>query len=245
MAKRGSYKQYNEDSLPKNLDDHIFFGLTLDDDQKKFRDAIMNPEKLIIFCDSRAGTGKTLIATACAELLCKHKGYKGIVYIAAPVQEHKQGYLSGSIEEKSDPYFGPFYKAMDKLSIPRNALSSDINNQKEGTAYIDCITHTFLRGDNLEERVFIIDEAQNYYQDELLKVLTRMHDTSKVIVIGHKDQCDLYDNPSHSGFINYLNWYKDDPRTAVCELTINHRGWISSHADALRLPYTRNDNKGE
>lgn len=246
-AKRGIYEQSNDSYsyAPADLHDHIFFGLTLDEDQKKFRDAIWSKDKLIIFCDSCAGTGKTLIATACAELLCKYKRYKGIVYVAAPVQEKKQGYIAGSIEEKSDPYFGPFYDAMKKLDIPRNTLSSDINNQKEGTAYIECVTHTFLRGLNLEDMVVIIDESQNYYQDELLKVLTRIHDTCKVIVIGHRDQCDLYDNPSHSGFVNYLEWYKDDPRTEVCKLTINHRGWISSHADALRLPYTRNDNKGE
>ena len=55
--------------------------------------------------------------------------------------------------------------------------------QKNGTNYIDCITHTFERGVNYENKVVIIDEAQNYYLDELKKVLTRCHDNCKVIVI--------------------------------------------------------------
>ena len=60
-----------------------------------------------------------------------------------------------------------------------------------------------------------------------------MADNCKVIVIGHSGQVDLYHNPENSGFIRYLNHFKDDPRTAVCELKTNHRGWISSHADDL------------
>lgn len=36
-----------------------------------------------------------------------------------------------------------------------------------------------------------------------------------------------------SGFTRYIEHFRDDPRTAVCELTINHRGWISQHADDL------------
>ena len=43
----------------------------------------------------------------------------------------------------------------------------------------------------------------------------------------------VYHNPENSGFVRYLNHFKDDSRTAVCELKTNHRGWISSHADEL------------
>lgn len=211
-----------------------FCGMILDDEQIVYRDAIMDPNKLIIFCDAKAGTGKTTIATACANLLCKYKLYDGIVYIASPTQEQKQGYLKGSINEKSDPYFTPFYEALDELGINRNTtLCSDIMNCKEGTGYIYCMTHTYLRGTNLSKKVVIIDEAQNYYRDELKKVLTRIHDDCKVIVIGHSGQIDLYKNPERSGFKAYLDHFCNDPRTAVCELSTNHRGWISTHADNL------------
>lgn len=211
-----------------------FCGFILDEDQIKFRDAIMDTNKLIIFCNARAGTGKTTIATACANLLCNLNLYEGIVYIAAPTQEQKQGYLKGSIEEKSEPYFIPFYEALEEIGVNLNtALSNDIMNRKKGTAYIECVTHTYLRGTNLSKKVVIIDEAQNYYQDELKKVLTRIHDDCKVIVIGHSGQIDLYKNPERSGFVSYLNWFKRDHRTSVCELSVNHRGWISTHADEL------------
>ena len=234
MAKSDS-KQNNKIEAPKDLKDRPFYGFILDEEQQEFRDAIWNPEKLIVFCNARAGTGKTLIATATANLLVQYGLYDGIVYISSPTQEGKLGYLPGEVEDKIAVYSEPFMEALIKLNInPHTAINqSNIMNQKNGIGYIDAITHVYLRGCNFENKVVIIDEAQNYYADELKKTLTRMSDNCKVIVIGHSGQIDLYHNPENSGFVRYLNHFKDDPRTAVCELKTNHRGWISSHADEL------------
>ena len=232
MARKSISISY--DNPPETLSEHPFFGFKLDEEQVKFRDAIWNKDKLIVFCNARAGTGKTTIATATADLLVKYGFYKGIVYIASPTQEQKQGYLKGTIEEKSEPYFEPFYQALEKIGVNLNtATYADIMNEKNGTAYIECMTHTFLRGCNFENKVIILDEAQNYYTDELKKVLTRIHDNCKVIVIGHSGQIDLYNNPQNSGFVRYLNHFRKDDRCAVCQLTHNYRGWISNFADEL------------
>ena len=232
MARKSILVSY--DNPPETLSEHPFYGLKLDKEQTLFRDAIWNKDKLIIFCNAKAGTGKTTIATATANLLVKYGLYNGIVFIASPTMEQKQGYLKGTIEEKSEPYFEPFYQALTKIGVNINtATYADIINEKNGTAYIECITHTFLRGCNFENKVLIIDEAQNYYADELKKVLTRIHDNCKVIVIGHSGQIDLCNNPQNSGFVRYLNHFSDDDRCAVCQLTHNYRGWISNHADEL------------
>ena len=232
MARKSISISY--DNPPETLSEHPFFGFKLDEEQVRFRDAIWDKDKLIVFCNARAGTGKTTIATATADLLVKYGFYKGIVYIASPTQEQKQGYLKGTIEEKSEPYFEPFYQALEKIGVNLNtATYDDIMNEKNGTAYIECMTHTFLRGCNFENKVIILDEAQNYYTDELKKVLTRIHDNCKVIVIGHSGQIDLYNNPQNSGFVRYLNHFSKDDRCAVCQLTHNYRGWISNFADEL------------
>lgn len=232
MAKKSKVVDYTD--IPENLDNHPFYGLELDDEQKVFRDSIWSKDKDIIFVNAKAGTGKTTIATAVADLLVKYNRYDGIVYIAAPVQESKQGYLPGSIDDKSAPYFEPFYQALDKIGVNANtATFSDIANEKFGTAYIRCMVHTFLRGCNFENKVVILDEAQNLYFDEMKKVLTRMHDNCKVIVIGHSQQCDIYYNPERSGFVKYLNHFAKNDRCAVCQLTKNYRGWISTVADEL------------
>jgi phosphate starvation-inducible protein PhoH and related proteins len=145
MAKKNMLIDYSD--VPQTLNEHPFFGLTLDSEQKAFRDCIWDTEKLIVFCNAKAGTGKTTIATATSDLLVKYGRYKGVVYIAAPTQEQKQGYLAGSLEQKSEPYFEPFYQALNKLGINlMTSLCGDIINQKNGTGYIECMTHTFLRG---------------------------------------------------------------------------------------------------
>ena len=218
---------------PKTLSDSLFYGLSLDEEQKVFRDAIWNYDKLIVFANACAGTGKTTIATGVANLLVKYRRYKGIVYIVAPTQEEKQGYLPGTLEEKSAPYFEGFYQALTAIGLNMGmSLCSNMFSLKNGTGYIETVTHTFLRGINFENQVVIIDEAQNFTIPELQKVLTRIHDSCKVICIGHVGQIDIH-NKQASGFAKYLEHFKGDDRVAVCELTNNHRGWISNHADKI------------
>ena len=62
--KKQAFEVYGE--APRDLNDHPFYGIKLDEDQLNFANAILNPEKLIVFCDSKAGTGKTTIATGVA-----------------------------------------------------------------------------------------------------------------------------------------------------------------------------------
>lgn len=87
-----------------------------------------------------------------------------------------------------------------------------------------------MRGSNMSNKIIIIDEAQNFTAAELKKVLTRIHDDSKAIVIGHTGQIDIYGN---SGFARYLKHFEGEAQCQVCQLSINHRGWISTHADSL------------
>ena len=225
--------EYGE--VPKNLNDHPFYGITLDEDQLNFANAILNPENLIVFCDSKAGTGKTTVATGVANILVQYGEYDGIVYIAAPVQEEKLGYMPGDLQSKVSLYFDPLYQALIKLNInPNTAINQlAVENMKNGTGYIDTITHVFLRGQNFENKVVIVEEAQNLYLDELRKVLTRIHDNCKTIVIGHCGQCDLYHNPENSGFQKYIEHFKNEPYAQICTLTKNYRGKVSTHADEL------------
>ena len=67
-----------------------------------------------MFCNAKAGTGKTLIATATANLLYQYGRCNGIVYIASPTQEQKQGYLKGTIEENPSRILSHFMKHWKK-----------------------------------------------------------------------------------------------------------------------------------
>lgn len=221
-------------SVPQKITSENFYGLRLDEEQEAFANAIWSDQYDIVFCNSKAGTGKTTIATGVANLLVQYGKYDGIVYIMSPYGERKQGWLPGTITEKSSVYFEAFYQALVCCDInPHTAVNSEgIVNQKNGTGYITCITDTFLRGTNLNKCVVILDEAQNYTTQQLKKVLTRVTDNTKVVVIGHDLQCDL-DTADQSGFKRYREHFSSCERAAICSLTHNHRGWISQHADEL------------
>lgn len=211
-----------------------FYNLILDEGQEKFVQAVKSPKNTIVFCNAKAGTGKTTLAMGVANLIVQDKRNEidGIVYIVSPYGEQKQGFLPGSVTEKSEVYFEPAYQAIIECNLNPNVVvcNESMTSKKRGDAYIKMMTHTFLRGSNLSKKVIIIDEAQNFTVAELKKVLTRIHDDSKVIVIGHTGQIDI---ESQSGFARYIEHFRNFENGEICELTVNHRGKLSSFADAL------------
>lgn len=223
--------------LPK---DNLLFGLEpkLTDEQKEYVDAIFDYQMVIV--NAKSGTGKTTLAVACARLL-----EKDLVYIFAPVEEHKMGYRPGSQEEKERAYISPLIDALEEIGEDPNKVIyseeafSDPNRRsqmmqamKNGYIWVYPKSHVFLRGTNLKDKVVIIDEAQNFTKSELKKILTRIHDSCKVIMIGHTGQIDL-ENPKDSGFEEYLEHFKNEDYVKVCELTKNFRGRLAQHADLL------------
>lgn len=231
--------QYNRDQAPQSLKGEPFYGLTLDPEQEVFRDAIWNPEKKVIICNAKAGTGKSTIALGVANLLVQYGFYSGIVYVMFPTMEQRLGYLPGTLEEKAAPYMQPLCDACYTLGLdPQQVILSEDNVQamKEGKAYIQFTTDTFMRGINIENKVVIVEECQNSYLDEMKKVLTRIHDNCKLIMIGHSGQIDLIKKIERSGFVPYIDAFrkaieKGENRAQICELNTNHRGWISTFCD--------------
>ena len=234
MASKKKTITVTTNDIPETLSEHPFYGIELDEEQKVMANTIWNPNIDIVFVNAKAGCGKTIVATGVANLLVHYGLFDSIVYIMSPYGERKQGWLPGTITEKSSVYFEAFYQALISCNInPHTAINDDsMVNQKNGTGYITCITDTFLRGSNLDNAVVILDEAQNYTVPQLKKTLTRVGKKAKVIVIGHDLQCDL-EKPEQSGFIKYIEHFKEKERAAVCTLTTNHRSWISQWADEV------------
>lgn len=225
---------------PKTLKNHPFYGLDLDEQQIEFRDAIWNPNNDIIFCNAKAGTGKTVVSLGVANLLVKYGLFDDIIWMINPTKEQAIGYRPGTTEQKIAAYMMPLYDAAASLGINPymdiNICTDDWMQPNGG--YITCMTPIFLRGRNIpsssdKKTILICDESQNMYIDELQTVLTRVNNGAKVIVIGHTGQCDLYHNPERSGFAPFIELFKNKERAQICTLTKNHRSWISEHADTI------------
>lgn len=220
--------------MGKNND--LLFGLreNMTEEQTLYENHIMDNKNLIVICDSLAGTGKTTIAVACAKMLISNKNtqFDGLYYIFSPVEERALGYSTGSIEEKEAKYLQPLKDALCEI---REDCTKVINNPnvvdktKQQNVWVYPMSHTFLRGSNIKNKVVIIDEAQNYTLPELRKVLTRIHDNCKVIMIGSSAQSDI----KHSGFKDYMEHFKKFDKAANVVLTKNFRGELSSFADSI------------
>lgn len=236
MAAKKTAKSQETYDAPETLNHHPFFGLRLDEDQKNLRDAIWSKDTDIVFVDAPAGTGKTTIAVSTASLMVKYGRAANIVYVMHPVNDF-QGFLPGTITEKSSVYFEALYQALLTAGeFPDKVICSSPLVQKDGSGYVTAITDTYLRGSNIggndTPTILILDEAQNFDEFSLRKTLTRACENTKVIVIGHQLQCDLR-NSKQSGFARCMAHFKakNNPRFAFCELHTCHRSLVAQVAD--------------
>lgn len=231
---------------PETLKNSGFFkrlGFTFNAEQKHLRDEIYKKENKIIFVNSRSGSGKTTVAVSTACAMVEYGLYDEILYCFSLNNNFQSilGLLPGGVEDKEKAFYEPCLEALTECGYFPEKVVKELNTENPADAFVSCKSHTFLRGTNIGNRtILIIDEAQNFYIDELKKVLTRVKDGTKVIVIGHDGQCDLIKNRNNSGFVLYLNWFEGREGVAVCELTENHRGWVSRIADEYNPTLNKN-----
>lgn len=152
----------------------------------------------MVFCTGPAGSGKTFLAVAEALRLVLSKEKKGIV-LTRPVVETGEslGYLPGDLEQKIGPYLRPLFDSMEFL-LPKDTVKRLIENEIIETAPL-----AYMRGRTLNDRIIILDEAQNTTCEQMKMFLTRMGTGSKVFITGDITQIDL-PKKCKSGLINAL-----------------------------------------
>jgi phosphate starvation-inducible PhoH-like protein len=209
--------------MPMPTSAELFFGLKLSDEQKEYADSIF--DHTLTITDSISGSGKTTIAVGCAKIM-----QRPLYYVFFPVQEDALGFLPGDLEDKTAPYLVPLCDALTEIKeIPEKAIFS--KKEFRPHAWVHAIPHTFLRGTNIKNATIIIDESQNGTKHQLKKILTRCHDSNKVILIGHSGQKDI---PEHlSGFSSYIEHAKGQHFANQVNLTKDFRGNLARWADKL------------
>ena len=209
----------------------LFYGITCNADQEKFKQAILSDENQVVIAEATAGAGKTLIAVACAGQLVAHGAYDGLVYIFPVNQESELGYRPGDTQMKESDYLEPLYDALTAIGeIPSRVISSDIT-EKNGTAWVVARSATFMRGINLSKKVIVVDECQNLTVPIIKRILTRPHDDCKIIVCGCLAQTDI--PISKSGFKQLIEHMEDYEGCVKCELPLSYRGRLAMHIDKL------------
>ena len=179
--------------------------------------------------DNMIVTHNTIVAVAAMLSLLERGEINKIVYIQKPSERYlSQGYLPGTMEEKSQFLFLPFYDAMHDLGFFDSAIEQGII---DGT--LNLITDCALRGVNLEKAGIIIDEAENMNLHTLKLIFTRCHDNCHIALLGDRYQKD--NRGDNSKFVKYGEYLAEKSFGSKVELTKNFRGKFSKAAEAFEI----------
>jgi len=205
------------------------------DGQRRYVQAILDCD--LTFCLGPAGTGKTYLAVAIAISLLKRHKIKRIV-LARPAVEagEKLGFLPGDLQAKVNPYLRPLFDAIHDMMTFEQAkrfMQNDV---------IEVIPLAFMRGRTLNHAAIILDEAQNCTVGQMLMFLTRLGQSSKMVVTGDDSQSDLGEG-QRSGLIDAVKRLQGIDGVAAVRLG---REDIVRHALVQRIVevYGRNDAAG-
>lgn len=187
--------------------------------QKEFLKLLKSPDKTICFGIGSAGSGKSYISLAYAleELTNMTSLYNKIVCFVPTCEagEMSIGFLKGYVDEKIEPYVQCDTHTMVKiLDNSGNTNSKKIINNLVKEEIIQYELVNFVRGKTFDNTIVLINESENYSKEELLLLLTRLGENSKIIISGDLQQLDRKDiksNKKESGLdyavkkLNHLN----------------------------------------
>jgi phosphate starvation-inducible PhoH-like protein len=159
--------------------------------QKRFYKAIEREDSNIIMAHALAGAGKTYISIqkGLEMLLNKSSHIEKLIIINPTVDvggEDKLGHLPGDLMEKMEVH------NESSLYILHKIIGEFETKKLVEKGAIEFKVLNFLRGINIENSYIILDEAQNASPLQLKTLITRISDTSKLIIEGDLSQCDKY-----------------------------------------------------
>lgn len=219
--------------MAKKKSDDIFYGFNLNEGQEAFKEALMDDDIQVVICDATAGSGKTLLATACAKIkVLGESKYDRAVFIFPTVEEGALGFRPGDTKDKESDYLEPLNDALTEVGEqPSRAIINEVT-LKNGTGWIEARSATFMRGINLKNKFVIVDECQNLSVQLIKRIISRCHDNCKVVILGCRAQTDI--PLSKSGFGELMEHMENYEGTYVkCELPISYRGKLAMHIDKL------------
>lgn len=174
-------------------------------------DSLFGNEKIVISL-SKSGTGKTLLQLfyQITEILKYYYGtngkYSKIIFIVNPsfINQKELGFLPGSKHEKILPFMEGILDNLNLLfnnKIPDqfNILKTDLNE------YFEIRPLSFIRGQSLNNCIVIVDEVQNLNIHEIRSIVTRVSDTSKLILLGDINQVDERIQIDYLGIVKFVD----------------------------------------
>jgi PhoH-like ATPase len=184
---------------PLNLEQRFAFDLLLNDDIK------------LVTLVGQAGTGKTLLALACAlqKVIGRNPRYQKLLVARPIVPLGKDiGYLPGTKDQKLNFWMQPVFDNLGFLlqkeegergfGKARDRIESLLDAE-----LLEIEAITYIRGRSIPNQFIIIDEAQNLTPHEIKTIVSRAGKGTKIVLTGDPEQIDTPYLDANSNGLSY------------------------------------------
>lgn len=165
--------------------------------QTYLKEALMSGHEKhpLTICCGPAGTGKTLFALGCGlEQVMENNAYRRVLLCRPNVtMDEEIGFLPGTEQEKISPLLRGAYDNLEILLGNEDDSPQMINDKIAEIfqrGYVTAQSVAYLRGRSITNTYIIIDEAQNCTPNQILSIITRAGEGSKIVIMGDPNQID-------------------------------------------------------
>ncbi|MCS7175545.1 PhoH family protein [Pseudothermotoga sp.] len=228
-SSKGYFKVKKGVAVKLSIDfSNVVWGIqALNEEQLYAMDAMLDDSVSLVTIVGMAGTGKTLIALACAlEKTINQKKYRRIIVARPLIPMGKDvGYLPGGLEEKLQPWMQPI---MDNLEFLFDKVGMNLKDfLRKKIMEIEALS--FIRGRTIPDQFIIIDEAQNLTPHEVKTILTRTGNNAKIVLVGDPYQIDTpYLDKDSNGLVYAASRLMGNPLVAHITLKKGVRSPLAS-----------------
>lgn len=181
-------------------------------------DALTRPveEIPLVVLKGPAGCAKTFLSLAAglndSDLFQKNNdaAYDKVMITRANILSDRDlGALPGDKEEKMRPLVAPALDNLNQLLLQKGESRENICAQIEEwflSEAIEIESIAYMRGRSIARTYLIVDEAQNCTRNQMLEIITRVAEGTKIVVCGDPDQID---NPKLDKYNNGLTFISE------------------------------------
>lgn len=194
-------------------------------EQRIALDLLLDPDVGIISLGGSAGTGKSALALCAGlEAVMERRQHRKVIVFRPlyAVGGQDLGYLPGSENDKMGPWAQAVFDTLGAV-VSREVVEEILDREM-----LEVLPLTHIRGRSLHDAFVIVDEAQSLERNVLLTVLSRIGQSSRVVLTHDVAQRDNLRVGRHDGIAAVIEALKGHPLFAHITLTRSERSPIAA-----------------